>query len=39
VAPAVTRPDGSCDPQRALAERMYVPLIECTVVKATATSI
>jgi hypothetical protein len=31
------RPDGQCDPRRALAERMYVPLIECLVVAATAT--
>jgi hypothetical protein len=34
--PGVVRPDGKCDPRRALAERMYVPLIECTVVAATA---
>jgi len=37
AVPPVTRPDGSCDPQRALAERMYVPLIECMVVGGTAT--
>lgn len=36
--PGVNRPDGSCDPQRALAERMYVPLVECMVVKATITN-
>lgn len=34
---SVTLPDGECKPMRALAERMYVPLIECMVVKATAT--
>jgi hypothetical protein len=28
-APETNRPDGSCDPRRALAERIYVPLIEC----------
>lgn len=32
----VTRPDGTCDPARALAERIYVPLIECMIVGATA---
>ncbi len=37
VVAGVNRPDGTCDPQRALAERMYVPLVECMVVKATAT--
>lgn len=36
VVPSVTRPDGTCDPERALAERMYVPLVECLVVGATA---
>lgn len=37
VVPEVVRPDGTCDPQRALAERLYVPLVECMVVHATAT--
>jgi len=37
VVPEVNRPDGTCDPQRALAERIYVPLVECMVVHATAT--
>jgi len=37
TVPPVTRPDGTCDPQRALAERMYVPLIECFIVGGTAT--
>lgn len=32
----VVRPDGTCDPRRVLAERMYVPLIECMVVATTA---
>lgn len=36
--PPVTLPDGSCKPQRALAERIYVPLVECLVVKATTTA-
>lgn len=34
----VVRPDGSCDPARGLAERMYVPLVECMVASATVTS-
>lgn len=35
--PGVVRSDGTCDPRRALAERMYVPLIECIVAAATVT--
>lgn len=35
--PPVTRPDGTCDPARALAERIYVPLFECIVVGASVT--
>lgn len=35
--PPVTRPDGTCDPARALAERIYVPLFECLVVGAAVT--
>ncbi|MCJ7726483.1 MAG: hypothetical protein MUP76_08880 [Acidimicrobiia bacterium] len=35
--PSVTRPDGTCDPARALAERIYVPLFECLVVGAAVT--
>jgi hypothetical protein len=33
----VTHPDGTCSPARALAERIYVPLVECMIVGATAT--
>jgi len=36
VVNEVVRPDGTCDPRRVLAERMYVPLIECMVVATTA---
>lgn len=36
VVPEVIRPDGTCDPRRALAERILVPLVECTVITATA---
>lgn len=32
--PPMVRSDGSMEPQRALAERVYVPLIECLVAKA-----
>lgn len=36
VVPQMIRADGTCLPQRALAERIYVPLIECIALKLEA---
>lgn len=36
VVPEVQQPNGVCNPRHALAERIYVPLIECPVIEATA---
>lgn len=38
AVPSVTYPDGTCAPARALAERTYVPLVECGVAKADITT-
>ena len=37
IAPSLTLPDGTCMGRRALAERVYVPLIECLMYSGTAT--
>lgn len=34
----VIRPDGTCDPRRGLAERIWVPLIECLAYKGVVTA-
>lgn len=37
IVPEVVLPDGTCHPRRALAERIYVPLIECFAAAGTVT--
>lgn len=37
IAPEMVLPDGTCQPRRALAERIYVPLIECFAAAGTVT--
>lgn len=37
VVPAMVLPDGTCAPQRAIAERMYVPMFECLAYAGTVT--
>lgn len=37
IVPEMVLPDGTCQPRRALAERIYVPLIECFAAAGTVT--
>lgn len=37
IVPEMVLPDGTCEPRRALAERIYVPLIECFAAAGTVT--